>query len=367
MELKIGRNQLLSALQRCQGIIPARGTMPILSYVLLQAEKGGIYLSATDLDVTIRGFTSAEVIEKGAITLLARKVFEIVRELPDAEIHITETENKYIKLVCGSASFALVGLPAEDFPSLPQYEEKDFFPLDKQLLAEMIRKTLFAIPAVETRYSMTGALLELEEQNISMVGTDGHRLAYFVHTQEHPLAQKQSLILPKKVLSELKKLIDETQDSIAASFQDKHAIFTSEGAVLMGRLIEGSFPNYQQVIPQGIAYHALLDKESLVHALRRVSILSDDKSHSVRFQLENDSLGLSSQNSEFGDAQEVIPAKYNGHPTTIGFNAAYVLDALSVMNEEQVRLEFNEALGPCVFKPAGREDYLCVIMPMKVD
>jgi DNA polymerase-3 subunit beta len=367
MELKIGRNELLNALQRCQGIIPARGTMPILSHVLLQADKGGIYFSATDLDVTIRSFTPAEVKKKGEITLLARKVFEIVRELPEAEIHITETDNKCVKLVCGTASFVLVGLPAEDFPALPRYEEKDFSPLNKQLLAEMIRKTLFAIPSVETRYSMTGALLELEGKKISMVGTDGHRLAYIALEQENEVEQKQSLILPKKMLSELKKLIDEAEGSIAASFQEKHAIFTSEGVVLMGRLIEGNFPSYQQVIPEKAGKYMLVERDLLVHALRRVSILSDDKSRSVRFKLDNDILGLSSQNSEFGDAQEVVTAKYKGEPLTIGFNASYVLDALAVMNEEQVRLEFNETLGPCVFRPEGRDDCLCVIMPMKVD
>jgi DNA polymerase-3 subunit beta len=367
MEIKVGRSQLLSALQRCQGIIPTRGTMPILSYVLLQADKEGIYLSATDLDVTIRGFTPAEVAETGEITLLARKVFEIVRELPEAPVHITSQENNYIKLVCGAASFVLVGLPAEDFPALPRYKEQDFFPLDKQVLAEMIRKTLFAIPSVETRFSMTGALLELEGQKVSMVGTDGHRLAYITQTLKTEASQSASLILPKKVLSELKKLIDEAQGSVAASLQEKHAIFTSEEVVLMGRLIEGSFPNYRQVIPDKSTNQVVIDKESLTHALRRVAVLSDEKSHSVRFQLEKDTLELSSQDSEFGDAHEEINIKYSGQSMTLGFNASYVLDALSVMDEEQVRLEFSEPLSPCLFRPEGNDDYLCVIMPMKVD
>ncbi len=367
MKLKVSRNQLLNALQRCQGIIPTRGTMPILSYVLLQIDKTGIHLSATDLDVTISSFTNAEVEETGEITLLARKLFEIVREMPEDEIHITKQESEQITLVCKGASFALMGLPAEDFPALPHYKEQDFFALDKQLLAEMIRKTLFAVPSVETRYSMTGALLEFDGQTISMVGTDGHRLAYFTQTQAHEVKQKLSFILPKKVLSELKKLTEDASETINISFQEKHAIFSIENVVLMGRLLEGGFPNYKQVIPQPAPSHVLINRELLIHALRRVSILSDEKSHSVRFELKEDALALSSQDSEFGDAHEELPVKYHGPSVVIGFNATYVLDTLSAIDEVQVRFDVSETLGPCLFRPEGREDYLCVIMPMKVD
>ncbi len=367
MKLKVNINQLLSALQRCQGIIPTRGTMPILSYVLLQIDKEGIHLSATDLDVTISSFTKAEVEETGEITLLARKLFEIVREMPEDEIHITKKESEQINMVCRGASFALMGLPAEDFPSLPSYKKQDFFALDKQVLAEMIRKTLFAVPAVETRYSMTGALLEFEGQTISMVGTDGHRLAYFSQTQQHEVTQKLSFILPKKVLSELKKLTEDASETINVSFQEKHAIFSIEDVVLMGRLLEGGFPNYRQVIPQPSSNFVSINRELLIHALKRVSILSDEKSHSVRFELNENILALSSQDSEFGDAHEEIPISYSGPTVIIGFNATYVLDTLTAMDEEQVRFDVSETLGPCLFRPEGREDYLCVIMPMKVD
>jgi DNA polymerase-3 subunit beta len=341
--------------------------MPILSYILLKAEKDGLHLSATDLDVTITSFTKAEVEEPGEITLLARKVSEIVRELPEDDIQLTLQDNNQIKLVCKGASFALVGLPAEDFPTLPSYTEQDIISLDKQLLSEMIGKTLFAVPATETRYSMTGALLELEEQKISMVGTDGHRLAFVTKSHQHKVSEKLDFILPKKFLGELKKLTDEVQGSIEASFQEKHAIFSSENVVLMGRLLEGSFPDYKQVIPESSGVQVLMGREALIHALRRVSILSDEKSHSVRFQLEQDNLELSSQDSEYGDAHEEIPVKYSGQPTIIGFNAAYVLDTLSAMDEEQVLIEISQTLGPCLFKPEGSNDYLCVIMPMKVD
>ncbi len=366
MEIRVARNKLLVALQRCQGVIPVKGTMPILSYIILEAGEEGISLSATDLDVTIRSYTSAQIIERGSVTLLSRKLFEIVKALPEQEIYIKKQENNYVKLVCGASSFVLVGLPAEDFPALPSYKEQDFFPIDKKILSDMIRRVLFAIPTVETRYTMVGSLLELEGKTISMVATDGHRLAYNTHQLQHELEQKIKVILPKKVLSQLKKLVDEVEGSIAASFQSKHAIFTSEDVVLMGRLLEGSFPNYQKVIPEKIKEEMLIERELLIHALKRVAILSDDNNRSVKFQMEKDTLILSSQESEFGDACEEISVKYSGQQRTIGFNAPYVLDVLGVIDGEIVEIGLNEALAPCLFKAQDATDYLCVIMPMTV-
>jgi len=367
MELTIARSEFYDALQRCQSVIPARGAMSILSYILLQAKTEGVYLSATDLEVTIRYTASARVEREGSITLLARKIFEIVRELPEEEIRLKAEDDNKVRVYCGQAEFVLAGLPVEDFPSLPEYEDKEFFLLDGPTISEMVRRVIFAIPTQEIRYSLTGALVALEDGVMHMVGTDGHRLAWIRKPMEGLPEGSQELILPKKILAELKRAADEAEEPISTSFQDKYVVFMTGRQLMIGRLIEGAFPNYRQVIPEETSKQVVIDREAFIHAIRRVSLLSDEKSHSVRLRFCNNQLYLNSQDSEIGDAKETLQVEYSGEDFIVGFNASYMLDALSAIDTEQVYLELNDPLGPCLFKPSEGEDYVCVIMPMKVD
>ncbi len=370
MELKIQRSEFLKSLQRCQGIVPVKGAMSILSYLLLQTVPGGIELAATDLEISIRSFGEAQVLAEGQVTLLARKAFEIARELPEAEIHLIQQPNNTLKLVCAQADFIVGTLPAEDFPTLPSYNEEDLGTMESPLLAEAIRKTILAVPTGEARYSMNGALLEIENGQLTMVGTDGHRLACF----SKKIASGESLaeakvILPKKLLLELRKLLEAEPNSLRLAFQEKHAIFKTGEAVLTGRLIEGNFPDHKRVIPSETpdSRQVKVNKEAFIHALRRVSLLSDERSRGVKVRLSWGQMLLNSQDSEWGDAHEIIEADYKGEEITLGFNATYLLEILGVIDEEEITLGINEVLGPCLLTPVGNPDYLCVVMPLRLD
>lgn len=369
MELKIQRSEFLKSLQRCQGVVPAKGAMSILSYLLIKSVSGGIEVAATDLEISLRSFSPAQVTEKGQITLLARKVFEIVRELPEAEIHLIQQANSTIKLVCGQADFIISTLPAEDFPSFPQYTEKELIKIEAPLLAEGVRKTIFAVPSGEVRYSMNGVLLELKDKKLTMVGTDGHRLACYSKPLPAASASNISVILSKKFLLELRKLLETDTSSVQIAFQEKHVVFKTEEVVLTGRLIEGNFPNYQQVIPQQDPKSPKIKvaRDPLIHALRRVSLLSDERNRGVKIQINWGKMLLNSQDSEWGDAHETIEAEYQGEELVLGFNAGYLLDILGVIDEEEIKLETHEVLGPCLLTPEGNPEYLCVIMPLRTD
>lgn len=370
MELKIHRNEFLKSLQRCQGIIPAKGAMSILSYLLLKTVPNGIELAATDLEISIRSFSEAEIIEEGQVTLLARKAFEITRELPETEIHIISQENNTLKLVCGKADFIIGTLPAEDYPSFPSYRELELLEVDSYLIHEGIRKTIFAIPSGEVRYSMSGVLFEVDNNKLTMVGTDGHRLACFTKTPESKtLLPSVKAILPKKLLLELRKLLDTDSTPIRTAFQEKHAVFKTNDVVLTGRLIEGNFPSYQQVIPTQTpeSKQVKVQKDDLIHALRRVSLLSEERNRGVKIQFSWGQMLLNSQDSELGDAHEIIGASYKGEEVILGFNANYLLEVLGVIDEAEIAFGINDALGPCVITPEGNSDYLCVIMPLRID
>ncbi len=370
MELKIQRNEFLKSLQRCHGIVPAKGAMSILSYVLLKTVPNGIELGATDLEISIRSFSEAEIITEGQVTLLARKAYEIVRELPEAEIHVVLQPNNTIKLICGQADFAVSTLPAEDFPSFPLYSEQELGELESDLLADGIRKTIFAIPVGEARYSMSGVLLEIADKKLTMVGTDGHRLACYEKaiTAEHCI-EKASVILSKKLLLELRKLLETGTLGLRAVFQEKHAVFKNNEVTLTGRLIEGTFPNYKQVVPERSpeSRQVKVARDDLMHALRRVSLLSDERNHGVKMHVSWGQMKLNSQDSEWGDAHEIIKADFKGEEVTLGFNANYLVEVLGVMDEEKVQVDINESLGPCLLTPVGNSDYRCVIMPLRMD
>ncbi|MBI5787330.1 MAG: DNA polymerase III subunit beta [Candidatus Schekmanbacteria bacterium] len=370
MELKIQRNEFLKSLQRCQGVVPAKGTMSILAYLLIKTVPNGIEVAATDLELSIRSFSQAQIVSEGQITLLAKKIFEIVRELPEEEIHLVKQSNNMIKIICGKSDFTIGTLPAEDFPILPIYADHELETFDAVVLAEGIRKTIFAVPSGDPRYSMNGMLLELGAQQLAMVATDGHRLSYFKRSlgTENP-ERKINVILPKKFLLELRRLLEEGISELKMVLQEKQAIFKTAEVILTGRLIEGVFPNYHQAIPPADAglTHVKVKKPDYVHALRRVVLLSDEKARGVKMQLRWGQIHLCSQESELGDAEETIETDYRGEELTLGFNADYLLEILSVIDEEELDLGISGGLGPCVITPVNNPDYLCIIMPLRVD
>lgn len=376
MEFTIKRDDFLNVLHACQGVIPVKGPKAILSYFHLKTIPDGLRVTATDLDNTISAEAPAEVVQEGAITLLAKMLLEIVRQLPNEEIFVSMQEDEKVKIKCGNSNFQLSGQPADEFPSTPESAEGSFFPLDCSLFGNMIRKTVIAIPSGEGgRYSMTGAQLTISGGEITLLSTDGHRLSMVNREMIQPgksQEQKASaedihILLSRKALLEVKKIVDETEGSIMVSFQGRHAIFKKDKLVLISRLLENTYPDYRQSIPPRGKKVIKTNRALLIQALKRVAVLSDERSHGIRLHVAGDSMILESQDLELGDAREKISIKYKGDELSIGLNVAYLLDALGVMEEQDVGIELKNSESPCFIQPIGNTDYFCLIMPMRIE
>lgn len=366
MEIVIQRDILYRALQSVQGVVESRSSaMPILQNVLISTEgKKKILVLGTNLDIGLRGVFEAEVRKGGAITLNARKLFDIVRELPEDDVHITEEEGQWVRLECARANFRFPGLPASEFPSLPEAEDGDAQAISSEVFSEMIRKTMFAISTDETRYTYNGVYMETEGKILRMVATDGHRLA-LIERECPGVELKEGVIVHKKALGELVKLLAEVEGDVQITLKENHVVFRLGDLTLSARLIDGQFPNYKQVIPEGNESRIQVDREQLVRALRRVSLLSSE-TRMVKFSFGNSQLVLTTNGSESGEAQEVLESDYSGEELTIGFNSRYCLDALNILDDPHVFFELKDSLSPGIIIPSELKNYTYVIMPMRV-
>ena len=374
MKIRIARDELLTGLQRVQGVVEKRNTMPALSNILLETKQDGVELVATDLEIGIRGHYKAEVLEPGSVSVSARKLFEILREMPDSEITVTTQENNWVQIQAGKIQFKIVGLPGTDFPALPTVEREGRVSISGSGFASLIRKTMFAVGDNDARYILNGLLITLVSSDkkvmMRLVGTDGHRLA----VAESELAQDAvsempkeiRAIIPRKAAQEMRRLLEEEAGEPLLGFTKNLVTFQRSGVFLTSRVMEGTYPNYQQVIPKDNTKKATVDRAALEGALRRVAVLSRDKTNAVRLTLDAEMLTLYSSNPDLGEATEELPVQYRGESLTTGFNARYFLDALAAMDSEIVHLEMKSALSPCVLKPEGDPGFLCVVMPMKV-
>ena len=374
MKIKIARDELLTGLQRVQGVVEKRNTMPALSNILLETKQDGVELVATDLEIGIRGHYKAEVLEPGSVSVSARKLFEILREMPDSEITFTTQENNWVQIQAGKIQFKIVGLAASEFPALPTVEREGRVAISGSGLAALIRKTLFAVGDNDARYILNGLLITLlstdRKVTMRLVGTDGHRLA----VAESELSQDAvseipkeiRAIIPRKAAQEMRRLLEEEAGEPLLGFTKNLVTFQRSGVFLTSRVMEGTYPNYQQVIPKDNSKKATVDRTALEAALRRVAVLSRDKTNAVRITLDSGMLTLYTSNPDLGEATEELPVQYRGESLTTGFNARYLLDALAAMESETVHLEMKTALSPCVLRPEGDPGFLCVVMPMKV-
>lgn len=374
MKLRIARDELLTALQRVQGVVEKRNTMPILANILLEGKAEGLDISATDLEIGMRGLYKATVEEPGEVTFSARKLYEILKEIREPEVAMAVGESSLVTIQAGRSQFKVVGLPAQDFPSLPAIEREGLIPLPGSGLLELIRKTLFAVGDNDTRYVLNGVLIIVStgggQPLIRLVGTDGHRLAVAEQEIEAPkgttLPSEVKAIIPKKAAYEIQRLLEEGGDEPLIGFTKNMLIFRKSGLVLTSRLMEGGYPNYQQVIPKDSPKKTMVKREDLEGALRRVSVLSKDKAHAVKITFSPDHLTLFSSNPDMGEAQEEIPARFNGEEFSAGFNARYLLDVLGVMDEETVNLQMEASLSPCLMKDGENARFRTVVMPVKV-
>lgn len=371
LAFSINRESFLQGLSRVQSVVERKNTVPILSNVLIDGNGEKLKLMATDMEMGISGYIDANIKSAGAVTLSARKLFEIIKELPaEAEVSFQVKEENNSEITCGSSSFKLKGLPAEDFPSLPSYDEETFLTLDAAALREMVRKTIYAASTDETRYNLTGVLFEMEEGEkknlVRMVATDGHRLALVEKEAKGNIRPGESVVIPRKSLNELRRLMDESDDVIELDFQKQHGVFRKDSIVLTTRLIDMSFPNYQQVIPEEVSATATIDRGALIAAIRRVSLLSSERSRAVRFSFSDGNLTVHTNNPDLGAATETISITYDGNDLEVTFNAKYMLDTLTSLDADEINIALKDELSPCRVYQEKDQDYIAVIMPMRV-
>jgi len=375
MKVRIGRDELLTGLQRVQGVVEKRNTMPILSNILIEAKQEGAEIVATDLEIGMRGLYKATVQKTGGVTVSARKLYEIIKELPPGEIEVTSGENNWTSIQAGKSQFKIVGLPSSDYPALPTIEREGLTPLSGAGLLELIRKTLFAAGDNDARYILNGLLVTLisgeKKTTLRLVGTDGHRLA--VAEQDLGKAgakgtpQEIKAIIPKKAAHEMRRLLEEGGDNEPLiGFTKNLMIFRKSGLLLTSRLMEGSYPNYQQVIPKESNKRINVNRLELESALRRVSVLSKDKANAVKLSFSPGRLTLFSSSPDYGEATEELAARYEGEALNTGFNARYLLDVFGVMDGETISLQMDSPLSPCLIQEAESPGFKCVVMPIKI-
>ena len=372
MELVVRKTDLLRELQLFQGIVERKNTIPILANVLIEANGDEVRLLATDLEVGLRSKCSASVTKGGSLTLPAKKLYEIIKALPETDVRIEEDRNG-VKVAADRFDSRMQTLPREDFPTLPESSGSSSATLPRDVLKQMVAKTQFAITGEDTRYFLNGALFILQGDAMSLVSTDGHRLALVTVPRDKGKAKGKGeeevrVILPRKTLLELGRLLAEGEGDIQYERGENHLFFDIAGRLLISRMIDGQFPAFERVIPKSNDKRVEFDRDRLTSAVKRVALLSNERSRAVKFQIDKGKVEIASSSPEFGEAKEAIIVDYSGAPVTICFNAQYVLDFLSVVETDVVALEFKDEMSQAVMKPVGAEgyDYTYVIMPMRV-
>jgi DNA polymerase-3 subunit beta len=375
MELTVAKADLQKELQLCQGVVEKRSTIPILSNVLLRAADGRLQIAATDLDVTILSSCTARITTPGGVTIEAKRLFDIVRSLPDDDIHITLQENNSLLLDCGTAKFRLLGLPAEDYPTLPTVNATEAYDIPLDELKTMVAKVKFAITHEETRFQLNGALLKIQPTKMEMVATDGHRMALINFPQGSSNGKKKdsdlTILIPRKALEEILRLEPGENGMVRFGVSENHLFFEAAERRLLARMIDVNFPNYMEVIARDNDRKVLVDRERLLSTIRRISLVANERTRAVRFDFAPGKLTVSSTNPELGDARETVPIDYAGNPFFVGLNAAYVTDFLSAVDTQQVSLDLKDENSQCIGRPSANDadiayEYLYVVMPMRL-
>jgi DNA polymerase-3 subunit beta len=377
MEFTIEKSDLLKELNLVQGVVEKKNTIPILSNLLIEsAGKDRISILGTDLDVSLRTGAAASVGEEGAMVVGARKLFDIVRSLPDAPIHFRQESNDWVTIECERSKFKVVGQAREHFPAVPEWAEAQYR-LPAEVLRTMINRTIFAITQEESRYTLNGAFFRLMGPDVRMVATDGHRLAYVERGGLQTSANGKSkqgegeevkALIPKKTLAELLRLAAEHDDLVEFARDENHLFFRFGGRVLVSRMLSGQFPNYELVMPKDNDRAVKVDGPIFQSAIRRVALMADERSHAIKFVFGPERLDITSQSSEVGEAKESLQTDYAGPDLQIGFNAQYLADFLNVAGDGSVSFEFKDGQSQAQLRPdAGDEyDYRYVIMPMRL-
>ncbi|MEW5981265.1 MAG: DNA polymerase III subunit beta [Acidobacteriota bacterium] len=369
MQLVVRKTDLLKELQLFQGIVERKNTIPVLSHVLMEASGDGLTMAATDLEVGLRSICAASVGRPGSLTLPAKKVYEIVKELPETDIRIEEEKAGTVKVAADRFESRMQTLPREDFPTMVVPEAGVGTAIARKALREMIGKTQFAITGEDTRYFLNGGLFVLQADTMILVATDGHRLALVQAPRTaDPASVESKTILPRKTMLELGRLLAEGEGDITFSKSDNHLFFEIDGRVLVSRVIDGQFPAYERVIPRNNDKRIEFERDRLLSAVRRVALLSNERSRAVKMTLEAGHVDVASHSPEFGEAHEQIGVEYGGSALQISFNAQYVLDFLNAVQSDAVSMDFRDETSQTIMRPVGTTDYeyTYVVMPMRV-
>ena len=371
MEITVSKFELLRELTATQGVIERKTTIPILSNYLFEASGDKLSLTATDLDLSLRTACNVKVKKEGSCTIPARKLYDYVKLLPDADITIKLLENHWVSIRCGRSNTKMVGMARSNFPTLPVFPAAGVVKIPAPVLRSMIAKTGFAIANEESRYTLNGALMVLKPESITMVATDGHRLAHIERSGEKfdGVSGEMKTLVPKKAMDELKSLLDSTDAETIDFAKDESTLYFRVGPrLLTSRQLTGQFPNYEAVLPKDITKSVTVPGEELGAAIARVAQFADERSHAVRLRLEKGELKLSASSTEMGESEDSIEVSYNGDPLAIGFNAQYLTDFIKAAGAGSVMLELKDPQSAGQLRPAESEDYKYryIVMPMRI-
>jgi DNA polymerase-3 subunit beta len=363
MKFSVSKEKLLAGLQTVQNVVSTRTTLPILSNVLLQASGNQLRLTTTDLDVGVSGVTDAQIEKEGATTLPARRLATIVRELPAAEVQVEIDSKNVASIRCGQSFFKILGLPEEEFPPLPRFDDAKTFTISQQALRDALKKTSYAISTDETRYVLNGILFSFKENKLTMVATDGRRLALVDLEMEFPRSQEADIIVPTKCVTELARLLGDEGD-VKMSVGENQVAFEIGATLLVSKLIEGNYPNYRQVIPGEAKERVALEREIFLNAVHRVSLLSSEKSNSVKLVFSKNNLEIAANTPDVGEAKESLAIAYKGREFSIAFNPEFLQAPLRNLSNDEVYLDLIDEMSPGVIKI--QSPFLYVLMPMRI-
>ena len=363
MKFSATKEKILEGLQQVQNVVSTRTTLPILSNVLLQAKEGTVNLTTTDLDVGVRGGFEANVDKAGATTLPARRLFTIIRELPSSEISVEVDGKNAASIRSGQSFFKILGLPEEEFPPLPKFENSKVVTMRQKDLRDGLRKTAYAISTDETRYVLNGVLFSFKENKLTLVATDGRRLAMVDIELEFPRSHEADIIVPTKAVTELQRLLGDDGD-VKISVGTGQSAFDLNNTLLVSKLIEGNYPNYKQVIPSEAKERVTLERETLLNSLRRVSLLASDKSNSIKLNFSKNNIEITANTPEVGEARESLPVAYKGRDFSIAFNPEFLMAPLRNLAEDEIFFDLIDEMSPGVLKI--QTPFLYVLMPMRV-
>lgn len=366
MKITVSKEEIQTKLSNIQNIVEKKNTMPILSHFLLDACKKGSYIVATDLETAMKEPLQITVEKEGKICIPARKMFEIIREV-EGDVRCETVDDQWLKIKAGKSNFRLACLSSGEFPAWPGMKDKEEILIESGLLTELIEKTIYAAGEGDTRYTLNGLLLHIKPGvDITVVGTDGHRLAIISKKIQSTISGEKKLIVPKKAATELRKIMEKSGEAVKVAIDKNHVLFTIGKIEFLTRLIEGTYPSYEQVIPASNEHKILVKREVLARSLRRVAIMSKERSNAVKIDISNNLFSISSSNPDVGEAQDELSVEYKGEEITMGFNARYFIDILEAMSEEKIVMEVQAALNPVLIRDEKDDSYRCVIMPMRI-